>query len=462
MVAGLIAIASMATGIVRQWARTSVFDPFAPYCFPLLYIAFSSLYPAWLILHDNDALMGFPLASYGTRTGGLVAVSVIGVAIGVHLSGGTTSHVCDTHRGESPAGTRSVARLLRLAGRALAALLVVVGVANAALSGPQARALNQTTYQVSDSVNAGAVILTLPAVLLILVARQHLSRTRASSIVDWALIGALITGSSLNGGRGIAIAAMLCMVFYFTRKKQSLGRTVAPFIAIAVFALAVLAYRQWAMRAEDSHSPLHAVATDLSPVSYTLGTVSGKVPSEVSYQFGRTYVDALIHMVPSFVSGPIMGLSDHSGSAVFRNQVLHMTDPNSGYGFSVPAEAYLNFGVVGVLLAALGIGWLVGWAYSSRTWPSLKTTSFMYVCLVAALPYTYRSDALGAVKGTLYPIVLLALSLLVARRIAASRQPAWLLRITGSRLDAFQDTTTETTRGLDPRQDEQSQRDLGR
>src|SRR3954452_7947770 len=55
--AGLIAVVLMAVGIRRQWARGSVIDPFAPYCFPLLYVGFSSLYPAWLILHDNNPLM---------------------------------------------------------------------------------------------------------------------------------------------------------------------------------------------------------------------------------------------------------------------------------------------------------------------------------------------------------------------------------------------------------------------
>ena len=132
-----------------------------------------------------------------------------------------------------------------------------------------------------------------------------------------------------------------------------------------------------------------------------------------------------------------MGTSENTGSMVFRDQILHMTDPNSGYGFSAPAEAYLNFGAAGVLVLGLAIGWLLGWAYSRQSWPSLRTASFVYVCLVAPLPFAYRSDALGAVKGSLYPILLLALSLLVARRLARGPQPAWLRVIVGPRLDGY-------------------------
>jgi hypothetical protein len=302
--------------------------------------------------------------------------------------------------------------------------------------GPQDRALNQSTYQLSDSVQAMAMILALPAVLLILVGRAQLPRTRRATALDWILIASLVVGSSLTGGRAIAITVMLCAAFSLTRGTRSVSRTLAPFVAIAVFALAVLAYRQWAMRDQGTHDPFRAAATDLSPVTYTLGLVSGSVPSEGHYKFGATYADALVHQMPSIISVPLMGPPDHTGSMIFRNQILHMTDPNSGYGFSIPAEAYLNFGAGGVLVLGLGLGWLLGWAYSRQSWPSLRTGSFVYICLVAPLPFAYRSDALGAIKGSLYPVLLMALSLLVARRIAQTPRLDWVTRLAGWRPDA--------------------------
>jgi O-antigen polysaccharide polymerase Wzy len=468
VLAGLVAAGSMAAGIRRSWIRTCAVDPFAPHCFPLLYVALSSLYPAWLILHDRVALMGFSLDGYGSRTAGLVALSVIGLAIGIHLPATPEPHSSQPESEDakdsetSPEERTSVASLLRLAGRSLAVLLVIVGVVVAVLVGPQNRALNQSTYQLSDSVQAMAMILALPAVLLILVAREHLTRSRSDSVVDWSLIGALVVGSSLTGGRAIAITAMLCVAFYGTRRAQNVGRMLAPFAAIAVFAFAVLAYRQWAMQDQETHDPVRSAATDLSPVSYTLGLVSGKVPSEVGYKFGGTYGDALVHQLPSIITVPIMGPADHTGSMVFRNQILHMTDADSGYGFSVPADAYLNFGSPGVLVLGVGLGWLLGWAYSRQSWPSLRTRSFIYICLVAPLPFAYRSDALGAIKGSLYPVLLMALSLWAARRIVRSPHLGWLARIAGWRLDVSPQDRAALHEDVQQRALERDHRDGGR
>ena len=460
--AGLVAAVATIVGVREHWVRTSQVDLFAPYCFPLLFVAFASLYPAWLILHDHVALMGFLPETYGPHTAGLIAMSVIGLAIGTHLWTGQAALPVDTGADLVPERRATEAGLLRVAGRSLAALLALVGVATALLAGPQSRGLNQSTYQVSDSMKAAALILALPAVLLILLSRQHLPATRRSSLVDVSLIGAMVIGSSLTGDRATAITVMLCAAFSYSRRTQSLARTLAPFLAITVFALAVLAYRQWAMQDQETHDPFRAIATDLSPASYTLGLVSDKVPGKVSYQLGLTYGDALAHQVPSIISGPIMGISHHSGTVIFRDQIVHLTDPNIGYGFSAPAEAYLNFGAIGVLVIALAIGGLLAWAYSRESWPSLRTRSVVYICLVAPLPYAYRSDALGAIKGFLYPVLLLTLALVVARRLASGPQPGWLARLSGSGSEDYAVGGAGPSRYVRQQESTQDQGDGGR
>ncbi len=400
-IAAVVAAWSVALGCLPQWRAAGHVDLMGPTAFPLLYVAVSTLAPAWMILVHGQALMGFRPELYGTRSASLLGLSVVAFSVGVQLWARKQPVPSGARRLNRPELSVSASRNLHLLGRGLVLLLILVAAATVLNGGVRSRALAQSTYQVTDSINAAALIAAVPAVILIMTTRAASSSGPA---LDVGLIAALIGFSAASGGRTTSLEILVTVTFFLTRHRNSTRRAVIGVGVMLLFSVAVLIYRQHEMGSEGS-SALTSVATDLSPVSYTVGLVDARVPSTVDYQYGATYADALLHQLPSVLTQPLFGAATHSGSQLFRHQILQQTDANSGYGFSLPAEAYLNFGSPGVIVVPLILGLLVAWTYRWVDARSVRPSACAYIVTIATLPLAYRSDSLGAIKGVLYPLI---------------------------------------------------------
>lgn len=86
----------------------------------------------------------------------------------------------------------------------------------------------------------------------------------------------------------------------------------------------------------------------------TVNLTTMVVPNPQPYWYGRSYLQATVHIIPymSTVLGPQLGLAP-SGWLTYT----HYGFASAGTGFSLPAEGYLNFGLAGVFfqMAVLGI-----------------------------------------------------------------------------------------------------------
>ena len=125
-----------------------------------------------------------------------------------------------------------------------------------------------------------------------------------------------------------------------------------------------------------------------------------KVPREVGYQWGRSYADALVMMVPRAV------LANKPERNLF-NRLLRPEE--SGWmAMSLPAEGYLNFGLAGLLLEAVALGIIYRALYTYRQRKEGNEGALLaYALGVACFGLAWRGGLLGGQVGLLLSYVML-------------------------------------------------------
>lgn len=120
------------------------------------------------------------------------------------------------------------------------------------------------------------------------------------------------------------------------------------------------------------------------------------VPDADPYRFGQTYVEAVASVVPRLRVGDRPPLDEWLVS-------LYAPGSNTGFGFSLTAEAYLNFGVAGIpvvfFLVGLGVRAVVNRCDRS------DFTTYLTVVVLAAVCYALRGDSAQLVKSVVYGAV---------------------------------------------------------
>ena len=75
----------------------------------------------------------------------------------------------------------------------------------------------------------------------------------------------------------------------------------------------------------------------------------------------------------------------------------------------------MNFGLLGAVSLCGLMGLLLSFAYSRRASGWQRTAFYWYPVLIANLPFAMRSDLLGAIKISLYPVIIIAVALALSR-----------------------------------------------
>lgn len=129
------------------------------------------------------------------------------------------------------------------------------------------------------------------------------------------------------------------------------------------------------------------------------------------YKWGATYINLFSLLVPRAVwAGRPLDLSEQ-----FARQVIPDWQPGQGLGFSLLAEAYLNFAWWGIFVQYFLIGLLWGyfwrvlrrifcWHYSTPLWQSLYTTFGYYLLIIM-----HRGSVAGVLKSLILFTALLVL-----------------------------------------------------
>ena len=152
----------------------------------------------------------------------------------------------------------------------------------------------------------------------------------------------------------------------------------------------------------------------------TLADVVAEVPRSHDYRWGATYVEALGVIVPRAVWPSRPFAPGEWYAARFYSEVW---ESGGGYGFSPVAEAYLNYGIAGVLLLAMLLGALLFWieqAVLAAAAPSPK--AILFALAIPWLAFSWRLDAASVIKNyavlNVAPFGLLLLTALLARGMA--------------------------------------------
>jgi len=294
--------------------------------------------------------------------------------------------------------------------------LCIAVAANTYLSGGiAARGLGQSVRTLADSIDAASGIFAPVAVALIACARFE--QTRLFRNRDLLSFLALIAALASSGNRATAISVVLVTTFAYTArpsKRSKLRPILLAAPALVAFAYAVVTYRSMAVPGyRATLSPIETILQDLASVPFTTG-VTYRLTGD--YLEGASIVAGLLRQMPGPLATSILGQPDDTGAFVFR-RLLGVPD-NMGYGFSLPAEGVLNFGMIGALLVPLSLGAALAWLYARATFNASRAVELAYYIALAALPFAWRSDTLGALKSILYPVIGVWIVFVVARTMA--------------------------------------------
>lgn len=421
VVCSLIVIGLVMTGINRARNEQGRLDAFHPLVAPMIYVAFSFLAPTWWYF-----VMGEPVGLLGTtipiaqETPTLLAIGVIGFSAGACLRFPPRTSAPVHKISPEP-------EWLVILGRACVLGLITLEAVNAASGRVLSRGVGQVEVAAHSTISA-LLVTTLSAlvgpvaiggVTLILMGHRITRQRHVLAHFDWVMVFAMILLIGATGSRGQALSVMILIALAYTQRSTRLTPLMAAAFVMLLFSLAVLQYRNAARDLSTPESASGILLGDMSVAAFTVGATAAQVPAAQGFASGRTVESAMIRQLPGPLARTLFGPPRDAGTQEFRN-LIHLTNPNQGVGFSLPAEGYLNYGRAGILGFMCILGGFCAWAYARLNFASGRAVGVLYPIIMAGLPLGLRSDVLGATKSILYPMVIIWLALLVARRRAAN------------------------------------------
>ena len=189
-------------------------------------------------------------------------------------------------------------------------------------------------------------------------------------------------------------------------RHQSRRTAIAIFMAVAMFVGGVALLRAGenldarVAIAEDKGASgvLESLLTKSSSNLFVQSKVMRWVPNEEPLRWGSTYVDTLSTFVP-VIPGNSEGLSDW-----FKKRYAPGGD--SGYGFAIDAEAFLNFGWFGPPFIFALWGMLLGWLYDRAHRPTATWVAWhLWILSLTYSVFAIRADSRMLAKTMTYGLV---------------------------------------------------------
>jgi hypothetical protein len=237
---------------------------------------------------------------------------------------------------------------------------------------------------VGDTRGLGFLLMVLPSAVILIVCT---ARRGAQQVLAFALAAACFLAIMFLGERSAALFPMLVGLVMWRKLGHSIPKPIIVGILAGVLII-VPAVRQLRDVGPYSRITSQDVAasfqgTQAGDLFLELGTMHGVlayvlkwVPAEEPYRYGTSYLKALRGAIPNVGFDAMKserarmsaGAMDAAAASremspadwyIFRVN-RWMFDTGGGGGFSFIAEAYLNFGLVGVVAVMFLVGWLLG------------------------------------------------------------------------------------------------------
>lgn len=417
----LVSLVAVILGSATYWYRRSSRDLFHPLVFPTMYISYV-LFSPWVYMTVTEQPIGIidPASVHGPAIW-VMMFTVLGWFLGslTFLEVGVTERPNHVRY-----QTENTSNLFVHIGRILLVLLVVGRLTQIRLFAGKVYGANQFQYDVASQLATAVLGLFIVATLLVIIG--NLGRERKPlGRYDWCLF-LVIAGLGLVflGSRADVVAPTIIVLWAYGKKHRLRPGAVLAVMACAV-QLFVYVGDNRGVGSPVVHEPLLARSLlDTSSPYMITDNLTRSVPALTPYLGGRTYAVSLEMMLPGSISRLLVSEAPQTATIVYR-QIEGQTDPNASVGFSLPSEAYLNFGMSGALTVGLLVGSVFGMAYRRSTSRRRGSAGdYFYPILAAAVPYGLRSDALGQMKMALYPLLILTVISLIVRRRTSPTPPA--------------------------------------
>jgi len=230
----------------------------------------------------------------------------------------------------------------------------------------------------------------------------------------WIFLFPLIFGGLFlwNGGRGQMLYFLFsaAIVAYYTGKRfkaRSVG--VLGIVVVAIFMISVFS-RHRAIDISLLPSKLEDFIGGLIGELSWGGSVTTSVmeldaAGSIPRQYGLTYIGAIPNLLPGFFFGTNWDRPILPPSLIFHLAYAPWAE-DVGFGFSILAEVYMNWGQWGAFPVMFALGLLLSLAYRR-----LSTGSYFAIVMYAVILYQFlwylRSDSLAILKSVLYSLLVL-------------------------------------------------------
>jgi oligosaccharide repeat unit polymerase len=134
-------------------------------------------------------------------------------------------------------------------------------------------------------------------------------------------------------------------------------------------------------------------------------TITALVPLTIPYQYGLTYLSAIFNLVPGFFFGS-QGRPFLNPSLVFHD-VFSPSLSDHGFGFSMTAEAYMNWGIWGVLPTLIIVGLFLGFSFRYMKARADSYSIAVYALIVFEAVWFLRADSTVFLKAILIPVLII-------------------------------------------------------
>ena len=210
----------------------------------------------------------------------------------------------------------------------------------------------------------------VPGTLLLLAGSRG---RRGNVILSWLLIGVPASIYVMLGLRNMGLKGIVALLWLHTLVNAPIKKAVLVFMMLMVFVLvpglaAVRTERLTGMDRigallasyEMMENPLVLAIREMGGSFITIIYTTELVPQARSYEWGGTYLSALGTIFPNFFWDIHPSLAGGLPSYWLMKEVdPYAAKAGQTLGFSVIAEAYLNFSWVGTLVFMSGIGYIL-------------------------------------------------------------------------------------------------------
>ncbi|MBR6407745.1 MAG: O-antigen polysaccharide polymerase Wzy [Clostridia bacterium] len=266
----------------------------------------------------------------------------------------------------------------------------------------------------------------IPSMVLLLVAYP---KSRFISFMFIIFSAVIILTKSVIGGRGGSFMMVITFIcaWHFIKKPLNWARILA--IVLVVYILLVGSTILGAVRntrnktVETYTSAYEIVSEKENPAVSAIGEIGWQlsstvevmkhVPSDYEFRNGKTYFYSMTTIIPNLGFWDVHPAVKNAQLTKWLQAVMNL---NYGPGFSIVAEAYINFGWFGILFMIIE-GLIFGRILTSSDRYSIKYNpemlSINLTFLVVSTLSATRSSALVFVRSVLYNVVPVYLLILI-------------------------------------------------